>query len=64
MPKLDHRMTTETAVSYETQLVLTVLVGQLNVLRAQLSLPPLTGQDVRQLVRQYLKVHPKTSQGG
>lgn len=63
MPRQDVRMTTETALTYETQLVLTVLVQQLNVLRAHLDLAPLTGQDVRNLVRQHLRVHPRTPQG-
>jgi hypothetical protein len=63
MPRLDHRVTLDTTVSYETQMVLTLLVQQLNVLRQALTLPRLDAQDVRRAIREYLRTHPRPGAG-
>jgi hypothetical protein len=66
MPRLDHRVTPETTVSYETQMILTLLLQEINRLRQRASLPALDAQDVRRAMREYIRMHPRsaTGQGG
>ncbi len=59
MPRLDQRVMVEGVFSYEQRMMMTILVEQLNVLRAHLDLPLLTPQDLRQDVRAYVRAHPR-----
>jgi hypothetical protein len=63
MPRLDYRASPETTTSYETQMVLGILMHQLNVLRAALDVPLLGAEDMRYAVRRYLREHPRTPRG-
>jgi hypothetical protein len=59
MPRLDHQVTVQQTVNYETEMVLRLVLEQINVLRQRASLPALTEEQVRQAVRGYLKDHPR-----
>jgi hypothetical protein len=59
MPRLDHRVTVADLLSYQEQMVLTIVVEHLNVLRVQVGLPALTAQDLRQAVRAWVQAHPR-----
>ena len=63
MPRLDHRVTPENTVSYETRMLLTIVLQQLNVLRQALDLPLLDAQDARRAVRNYIQEHPRPGSG-
>jgi hypothetical protein len=63
MPRLDYRASPETTTSYETQMLLAILLHQLNALRAALDLPLLGAEDVRHAVRRYLREHPRVGRG-
>lgn len=59
MPRLDHQVTVQQALSYETEMVLRLVLDQLNRLLPRVQLPPITEQQVRQAVKQYLRDHPR-----
>jgi hypothetical protein len=59
MPKLDHRVSVQTFFSYQEHMIVTMLVEQLNILRQEVGLAPLTMQDLRREVRDYLRAHPR-----
>jgi hypothetical protein len=59
MPRIDHRVTPETTLSYEAQMILTLLIQEMNRLRQRASLPPLDAQDVRRAIREYIRTHPR-----
>jgi hypothetical protein len=63
MPRLDHRVTAETAVGYETRLLVTVLLQQLNILRQAVDLPLLEWQDMQQAMHRYIQAHPYPGRG-
>lgn len=58
MPRLDLRVTVENTLSYESQLVLAVVIEALNSLREPLGLGPLTPQDLHEAARDYVRAHP------
>lgn len=59
MPRLDQRVMVEGIFSYEERMMMTILVEELNVLRAHLGLPLLTPQELRQHARDYVRAHPR-----
>jgi hypothetical protein len=59
MPLHAHRTTVETALSTETRSVLTLLLDQLNVLRAHVGLPVLTRQDLHAAALEAVRTHLK-----
>jgi hypothetical protein len=59
MPTHDHKVTMETVLSYEERMIVAILVEQLNILRVQAGLPPLTAQALRQEARDYVRAHPR-----
>lgn len=63
MPRLDHRVETARVVSYEVQMVLTLLLGELNTLRTQAGLAPRTAEQMRQAIRGYLRQHAREGGG-
>lgn len=64
MPRLDNRVALE-KFPYEVQMVMTLLLQEVNVLRQEVGLPPRTAQQIRQALRQYVSDHPRpTRQGG
>lgn len=64
MPRLEHRVALE-KFPYDVQMLMTLLIQEINVLRQEAALPPRTSQQVRQALRQYLVDHPRpTGQGG
>lgn len=60
MPRLDHRVSPETALSYELRMVLAVLLEELNSLRLDAGQPPLTAAQVRHKLHAYRQTHPRT----
>ena len=64
MPRIDHQVVTEHVLSYEVNMVLTLLLQELNVVRAQAGLPARTPEQIRQAVQQYLQSHPRSGNGG
>ena len=63
MPRLDHQVTLEGLFSWQERMIVSILVEQLNILRAQAGLPLLTQQDLRQEARAYIRDHPRTTEG-
>jgi hypothetical protein len=63
VPRLDHRTALE-QFPYEVQLVMTLLLQEVNVLREQVGLPPRTPQQVRQALLSYVRTHPRASRQG
>lgn len=63
MPRLDHRVTPETTVSYEAQMILAVLLQEINRLRQRASLPLVDTQDVRRAMHEYIRAHPRSGNG-
>jgi hypothetical protein len=61
MPRIDHRMTTETAVPYDVRLVLEILVSEINTLRTQAGLPVRTTAQIRTAVRNWIKANPRNA---
>jgi hypothetical protein len=59
MPRLNHQVQVQEVVSYETEMVLRLVLDQLNVLREQVHLPPIQESHVRHAVKQYLHTHPR-----
>jgi hypothetical protein len=59
VPRLDHQVQVQTVLSYETEMVLRLVLDQLNVLRQRAGLAALTEEQVRQAVKAYLQTHPR-----
>lgn len=57
MPRLAHRVEVE-RLAYDTRMVLTLLMQEINVLRQQAGLAPRTPQQIRQAVRDYQRTNP------
>lgn len=64
MPRLDHQIALDALFSYQEQMMFTLLLDQLNVIRQHVGLPLLTPHDMRQEARAYLRDHPRTKEGG
>lgn len=64
MPRVAHEVTVDTVLSYETRMVLALLLPQINALRSALSLPVVTPAQVRAALRQYIREHPRPTTGG
>jgi hypothetical protein len=64
VPQLNHRITTEQALSYEARLLLAILLDEINTLRTQAGLPERTMAQVRTAVRQYIREQPRTGGSG
>jgi hypothetical protein len=58
MPRLDHRPGLDT-FGYETRMIMTLLITEINLLREEAGLPPRTPQQVRQAVLAYVRDHPR-----
>ena len=59
MPRLDQQVQVQQVVSYETEMILRLLLEEINTLRQRAQLPPRTDEQVRQAVKQYLRDHPR-----
>lgn len=58
MPRLTHEAN-ETQWPYELQMMLTLVLQHLNVLREAVELPPVTLQDLRHAMAEYQRTHPR-----
>jgi hypothetical protein len=63
MPRLDNRAALE-RFGYDTQMVMTLLLQEINALRQAAGLPLRTPAQVRQALRQYLVEHPRPPRQG
>lgn len=58
MPRLDNRAALD-KFSYETVMLMTLLLNEINTLRQQASLPPRTPAQIRQAIRDYIRANPR-----